>query len=66
MLPSLEVHHPGELSCPHCGDEMRLDSFCPTCFEASLEARERLIEAQLEEARFRTRAWKHARKGGDL
>ena len=65
-LPSLE--EPSEIVvCPRCGYQpVRVEGFCPDCFEFSLEAREQLIEAQLDEAKFRTRAWKHARKGGDL
>ncbi len=56
MLPSLEEPAPGT-TCPACGEEIRVLGFCPSCFETSMQERERLLEAQLAEARRRARRW---------
>ncbi len=56
QLPSLEVLPVG-LTCPVCGDEMRLEHFCPTCFERSLQASEAKVQAVLDQAKRRARTW---------
>lgn len=55
-LPSLEAPAPGTV-CAECGCEVRLEGFCAVCFERSMQERERLIAAQLAEARRRARTW---------
>jgi hypothetical protein len=59
-LLSLEEPEPGTC-CPVCREPQRLTSFCAGCFEASLQAREAAIAAQLEEARRRARTWQLGR-----
>lgn len=67
-LPDVEVYPPGALSCEHCGDEMRLSSFCATCHEAAMQAlemleaeRQRAIRRDHLEAKRRARAWQLGR-----
>ena len=55
-LPSLEEPAPGT-ACEHCGLELRVEGFCPECFEHSMQEREQLIAAQMKQARQRARAW---------
>jgi predicted amidophosphoribosyltransferase len=61
-LPSLEEPEPGT-SCPRCQEPVRLAApiFCASCFEQSLQARERAIAADYAEARKRARTWQLAR-----
>ncbi len=56
QLPSLEEPAPGT-TCPTCDQPLRIEGFCATCFERSMQEQERLIEAQLSEARRRARTW---------
>ena len=55
-LPSLEEPPPGT-ACEHCGLELRVEGFCPECFEHSMQEREQLIAEQMKQARKRARAW---------
>jgi hypothetical protein len=59
-LPDLEAPPPGT-ECEQCGEELRVSGFCPVCYERQIEERERLIEAQLAEARRRARTWQLGR-----
>ena len=50
--------------CIRCGKRMRtrgIDGRCIACFEASLQAREAAIRAQLAEAKRRARTWQLGR-----
>ena len=59
-LPSLEEPEPGAC-CQRCGEPLRIEGFCAGCFEQSMRARERMVAAELEEARRRARAWQVGR-----
>jgi hypothetical protein len=59
-LPSLE-EPPAGTACERCGYELRISGFCPECFEASLQAREAAVEADLAKARKRARTWQLGR-----
>lgn len=59
-LPSLEEPPPGTC-CPRCAEPLRVEAFCATCFERAMQARARLVDAQLDEARRRARTWQLAR-----
>ena len=55
-LPSLEEPAPG-MCCPRCAEPLRIENFCATCFERSLEVREAAIRRDHETAKKRARAW---------
>jgi hypothetical protein len=59
-LPSLE-DPPAGTACDRCGYELRLTNFCPECFEASIQAREAVVKADLDAARKRARTWQLGR-----
>jgi hypothetical protein len=59
-LPSLEEPAPGT-ACERCGLELRVEGFCPECFERSMQAREQALQADLAEARTRARTWQVGR-----
>ena len=58
LLPSLEEPVPGT-HCPRCNRPVRLAAplFCAPCFEESLQVREQIVHADLDEARSRARTW---------
>lgn len=55
-LPSLDEPTPGT-ACERCGLELRVEGFCPECFERSMQAREQAIRRDHETARTRARTW---------
>ena len=55
-LPSIEEPSPGTI-CPNCGEELRIENWCAPCFEESLQVREQVVQADLDEARSRARTW---------
>lgn len=59
-LPSID-EPPAGTCCPKCRAEIRVENFCPGCFEAHLQAREALIERDLAEARSRAHWWRLSR-----
>ena len=59
-LPSLDEPEPGTC-CQRCAEPLRIVGFCAPCFEASLQAREAAIRAQLAEAKRRARTWQLGR-----
>ena len=59
-LPPLD-EPPSGTACASCGEELRIVGFCAPCFEASLQAREAAIRAQLAEAKRRARTWQLGR-----
>jgi hypothetical protein len=59
-LPSLE-EPPAGTACEHCGLELRVEGFCPECFEHSMQVREVAIREQLKQARRRARTWQLGR-----
>lgn len=59
-LPSLEEPPPGTC-CPRCAEELRIEGFCASCFEASLQAHETAIRKDHETARKRARTWQLGR-----
>jgi hypothetical protein len=59
-LPDLEAP-PAGTECPDCGEQLRIAGFCASCFERSMQDRERAIEALLDEARRGARTWQLGR-----